>query len=294
MRAWAGQRVFVTGGSSGIGLVTAQLLAASGASVWLCGRRAALLDAALDDVRAVALSPPDQRFGRIVLDVGDAAAVRAAIPEVVAGLEGLDALISNAGIIVPGAIDSLDDAAFEAMMRTNYFGGVWLVRACLPHLSRGARIVLVSSLAGLIGIFGQTGYAASKFALTGFGDALRQELRPRGISVSIAFPPDTDTPGFAEECRVRPRESAAVSGTIKPLTAEYIARAVLRGAARRRFHITPGRMTGLTCWVQRHAPWLVRAVGDRAVARVLSAAGAEPPHEARHEAIGATGRVDKK
>jgi 3-dehydrosphinganine reductase len=271
MRAWAGQRVIVTGGSSGIGLATAQLLSAAGASVWLVGRRAALLDAALDEVRAVALCPPEQRFGRTTLDVGDAEAVRRALPEAIDGLDGLDALISNAGIVCPGLVDELGDAAFEAMMRTNYFGGVWLVRACLPHLSRGGRIVLVSSLAGLLGIYGYTGYAASKYALAGFAEALRQELVPRGISVSIAFPPDTDTPGLTEENLTKPRVTAAVAGAVKPLSAEHVARALLRGAAARRYQIVPGAMTRLTYRLHRYLPWLVRGVIDRSIRRALGA-----------------------
>jgi 3-dehydrosphinganine reductase len=240
------------------------MLAAAGASVWIAGRRSALLDETVAELRGLAVSD-EQRFGRVAVDLADASAVSAMAPKVLEGLGGLDVLINNAGIVRPGRVHELAEADFESMMGTNYFGAVWATRAFLPHFmaERRGRVVLVSSLAGLLGIYGYTGYAASKFALAGFADALRQELRPHGVSVSIVFPPDTDTPGLAEERGQQPAELRAIAGTVKPLTAETVAHALLRGAAAGRFHIIPGAGARWTHTMHRLFPWLVRAVIDR-------------------------------
>ena len=75
------------------------------------------------------------------------------------------------------------------------------------HEARGAgHVVLVSSMAGQVGIFGMTAYSASKFALRGFAEALRMECKPHGVKVALVFPPDTDTPGFEQENKTTPPE----------------------------------------------------------------------------------------
>lgn len=86
-------------------------------------------------------------------------------------------------------------------MRVNYIGGVYCTRAVVKSMKerKFGRILFVSSQAGQIGIFGYSGYSASKFALRGFVEALQMELKPFNIFVTLSFPPDTDTPGFKEE-----------------------------------------------------------------------------------------------
>ena len=88
---------------------------------------------------------------------------------------------------------------------------------------RRGSIVGVSSAAGLVGVFGYTAYAPTKFAVRGFLETLRGELAPYGIHVGCSFPPDTDTPQLADENRYKPKETKAISGTIKPLSAERVA-----------------------------------------------------------------------
>ncbi|MGH7094930.1 MAG: SDR family NAD(P)-dependent oxidoreductase, partial [Stellaceae bacterium] len=100
--------------------------------------------------------------------------------------------------------------------------------------------VLVSSGAGLVGIFGYTAYAASKFALRGLAEALRAELRPDGVGVSIVFPPDTDTPQLAAENRTKPPATRQITAQGGLWQADAVARMILRGIRRNRFAITPG------------------------------------------------------
>ena len=86
-------------------------------------------------------------------------------------------------------------------MKTNYFGGVYCTKCVIDDMKKRkfGRIVFVSSQAGQLGIFGFTAYSGSKFAIKGFCEALQMEVKPYNVSVTIAYPPDTDTPGFKEE-----------------------------------------------------------------------------------------------
>jgi NAD(P)-dependent dehydrogenase (short-subunit alcohol dehydrogenase family) len=107
----------------------------------------------------------------------------------------IDVLINNAGRSAHALFEDVPDLGwYEELMRINLWGSVWCTQAALPHLrsSRG-RIVAVSSLAGLIGVPGRTAYSASKFAMTGFFEALRAELKGAGVSVTTAYPGVVDT-----------------------------------------------------------------------------------------------------
>jgi 3-dehydrosphinganine reductase len=127
-------------------------------------------------------------------------------------------------------------------MDVNFFGTVHAIRAVLPHLKNrgGGFITNISSGAGLVSWFGYTAYAATKFAVRGFSDALRDELKPQNISVSVVFPPDTDTPQLAFEQSLLPAETRAISGTVAPMSPEEVARQILAGVRRGRYLIMPG------------------------------------------------------
>lgn len=102
----------------------------------------------------------------------------------------IDVLVNNAGRSAHALFDEVDDLGwYEELMRVNLWGSVWCTHAALPYLkaSKGS-VVAVSSLAGLVGVPGRTAYSATKFAMTGFFEALRAELKPAGVSVTTAFP----------------------------------------------------------------------------------------------------------
>jgi len=258
----------VTGGSSGIGLATARLLAQRGLDVTLIARRKAPLAAAIAALDAVR-TRQDQSFRQISADLADSDQAARAIGEAIAALGPPDWLVASAGIARPGRFAELPREAFDEAMRINYFGAVDAVRAALPSMrARGqGRIVLVSSGAGLVGIYGYTAYAASKFALRGFAEALRAELRADRIAVSIVFPPDTDTPQLAEETLTKPPETQRITAQGGLWQPEAVARAIIRGAAASRFAITPGwRMTLLYRFGAPAAP-LLRRYFDRLARR---------------------------
>lgn len=244
-----GRLALVTGGSSGIGLAVARLLAERGMDVWLLARRADVLQSALADLASLRQSP-GQRFDALSVDVTDAAQTAAAVAEIEKiGIP--DLVINCAGVARPGYVQELELDVFRQMMEVNYFGTLHTVKAVLPGmLGRGSGyLVNIASLAGLVGVFGYTAYGASKFAVRGFSDALRAELKLHGIGVSLAYPADTDTPQLAYENQFKPPETKAVSGGSGLMTTEAFAKILLRGITRGQYMILPNFEGKLLYWL---------------------------------------------
>jgi len=244
-----GRLALVTGGSSGIGLAVARLLAERGMDVWLLARRAELLQSALADLASLRQSP-GQRFDALSVDVTDATQTAAAVAEIEKiGIP--DLVINCAGVARPGYVQELELDVFRQMMEVNYFGTLHTVKAVLPGmLMRGSGyLVNIASLAGLVGVFGYTAYGASKFAVRGFSDALRAELKLHGIGVSLAYPADTDTPQLAYENQFKPPETKAVSGGSGLMTTEAFAKVLLRGITRGQYMILPNFEGKLLYWL---------------------------------------------
>lgn len=239
--AWGNKIVLVTGGSSGIGLALAKLLAARGAHVWLAARDPVRLASALKEVQSTCSSPA-QRCGIVQADLSIPAQANAAVAEVIRSAGVPDMVINSAGAAHPGYVQDLSLDIFRWMMETNYFATVHVTKAVLPGMieRHSGAIINISSLAGFLGIFGYSAYGASKFAVTGFSEALRAELKPHGIRVSVVFPPDTDTPQLAYENQYKPAETKAVSGATNVLPVEKVAQAILRQAERGNYMIFPG------------------------------------------------------
>lgn len=264
--AFRDRRALVTGGSSGIGRALALALARAGAHVAIVARREAPLREAEGALRAAAPGAV-QRFTAIAADVAEPEAAARAVAEAVAALGGLDLVVNNAGVARALRFEDTPPAEFQRLVAVNYLGAVHVVRAALPHLAAGARIANVSSLAGALAIYGYAAYAPSKFALTAFSEVLRQELRSRGIAVSVLLPPDTDTPQLAEENREKPAATRALAGNVPVLAPEAVADALLEGLVRGRAVIVPGWRARATLWAARLAPGLVRRIIDREIAR---------------------------
>jgi 3-dehydrosphinganine reductase len=164
-------------------------------------------------------------------------------------------------------------------LEVDFLGMVHATQAALPHLFAAGRAALVnvSSLAALLPIAGYAAYAPAKAAVTAWSEVLRQELAPRGIRVTVAFPPDTDTPQLAEENREKPPETRALAGGAGLLSAEAVASAILRGVARGKATIVPGASARVVATLARLFPGIVRRVIDRELAQAaLRAARSEP------------------
>lgn len=142
-----------------------------------------------------------------------------------------DVLVCCAGVALPGRFLDVAVEEFDEQWAVNVRGSILAAKAVLPGMvTRGSgHLVLIGSTAGIIGVPGYAGYAATKFAIRGLADSLRYEVEPLGVRVSVLHPPDTDTPGFAAENLRKPPETAAISGRIKPVPAQQVAAALVRG-----------------------------------------------------------------
>lgn len=254
MTRLAGAHVLVTGGSEGIGLETARLALARGARVSLVSRSVDKLTAAKAELGEVATA---------AADVTDEAALHAAVR----ALGPCDVLVASAGGAVPARLLEADTADLRASLELNLLGALHAVRAVLPGMLAAGRghVVLVSSAAALVGVYGYGGYGPAKAGLRNLAEVLAAE-HPE-LVVSVAYPPDTLTPGFARENLSKPAETAAVSALVTPVTAEHVARALLDGVERDRRTITADPATALLARLPLVAGPVARASMRRAVRR---------------------------
>lgn len=239
---YAGKHVFITGGSSGIGLALARLLAAQGASIiTILARRQNLLVQAAEEIRSACIHS-EQKVQALQGDVGEMETI---IPllEHYQEVNGVpDILINSAGITYPGKFSVLPPEIFRDLVNINYLGTVYVSRAFVNGMIRRGNgwIVNISSMAGFIGTYGYSGYGASKYAVRGFSDVLRAELKPRGVRVSVVYPPDTLTPQLEFEKDLKPAITRELAETAGVMTAEKVASIILRDMQRGRYTILPG------------------------------------------------------
>jgi short-subunit dehydrogenase len=220
----------ITGASSGIGHATALELASRGAHVVLAARRLQQLEELAAKCRSLGV-----RARAIELDVRHRESCYAIADVVTAEFGRIDILVNNAGFAIFDPIEKASPDDLERMMQTNYFGAMNCTKAVLPQmLQRGeGAIVNVASIAGIMGFAGMGGYSATKFALIGFTEALRDELIGRGIAVSLVCPATTRTEFFvtAEKGKM-PAASRLILAIPPERVAQTIARAIRRGTPR--------------------------------------------------------------
>jgi NAD(P)-dependent dehydrogenase (short-subunit alcohol dehydrogenase family) len=196
------QVVLITGASSGIGRETALTFARKGAAVALAARRRAQLEEVAADVIA--------EGGRALVvptDVTDLKAARASVAKVRHKWGRIDILINNAGILIPSPVEQLSAADFDAMLRVNVVGALFMMQAVLPWMRQQKRgtVINVASLAGRRGITPLGGYCATKFALVALTEALRTEVDTSKVHIGLVMPGVVDTPmvqGFNQDAPV--------------------------------------------------------------------------------------------
>ena len=237
----------VSGGSSGIGLECARQLCTRGYRVTILARDVVRLESA----RTSILASTGQTVAIRRLDVGDAQGCGQAIAEITREHGGIDWLITSAGIVEPGLFENLTLESHRRQMETNYFGTLNLVAPTARIMSGcgGGRITLIASGAAFIGIAGYSAYAPSKFAVRALGEVLRVELAPQGISVSVAFPPDTDTPQLAEEILLRPEVTRRIAEGGGRLSAQHVAERLVADAQAGHFMLTPSLRMAAFGWL---------------------------------------------
>ena len=273
IRDFAGKTAYITGGSSGIGLACAEMLAARGANVLIMARRSDLLETAITQIAKNRISET-QRFSSLQLDVSDRDRVAASLSGAVNGFGPPDILINSAGVSFPQKFEDTPFEKYDEIMRVNLYGTWNTISNLLPYLKQShGYIVNVSSVAGYIGVFGMTAYSASKFAVIGFSEALRSELKRFDVTVSVLCPPDVDTPMLERAGKIKPEETKAISATAKIMTAGEVAKAVLDGMGKGSFMILPGSGTRFTYNMKRLFPWLVESITDKRISKFRKKAG---------------------
>jgi len=261
---YRGKRVVITGGSSGIGKATAVVLSKWAAHVCILARDPEKLEAAIKEIRSKAENP-EQKLHFFSVDVSNRAQIREVASKVIDDLGEIDVLINCAGITWPGYVHLIPDSVWDSMIQVDFMGTVNTVRAFLPYFMehKHGYIANVSSAAGYMGVFGYAAYSAAKFAVVGFSECLRQDLLPYNIKVAVIYPPDTDTPQWYEENKIKPLETKALSGKIKVMPAERVAFSLLKGVAGGTFHIVPGAMNKFAYFMSRHFPAIVWFIVSR-------------------------------
>lgn len=212
--------VVVTGASSGIGRTAAVEFARRGANLVLAARRQELLDEVAKECRALGAD-----CKTVVTDVTQRADCQHLID--IAGK--VDVLVNNAGFATFDPIESAKADDLEAMMQTNFFGAVWCAQAVLPQMlaRRNGTIVNVASIAGIMGYARMGGYCATKFAMMGFSETLRDEVLGRGVRVAMVCPGTVDTEFFLKAERGKMPGASRLILAIKP---ERVARAIADAA----------------------------------------------------------------
>ncbi len=240
--------VLITGASEGIGRATAELFAARGYDLVLLARtreRLEPLAASLAAAHGVECVP-------LEADVRDAAELQERIGDALRG-RSLAAAVVNAGIGLYGPFLRTSWSDIEQLLRTNFEGAIATARAVLPAIKRRGSLVLLSSTIGKRAVPYNAVYCATKQGLLGFADALRLELRPRGVHVGVVSPARTDTTFFDRMIYAVPQTRRRAVPTNPPA---QVARAIYRCVRLRRREIVVSFPGKVFAFVGYHFPRL--------------------------------------
>jgi NADP-dependent 3-hydroxy acid dehydrogenase YdfG len=260
-----GRTAVITGAASGIGRAIAHALARRGCHLAL----ADVNEPGLQETASSAASGARITCHR--LDVGDGQAI-AAFPDVVrAEHDRVDLLVNNAGVALGGTFEQVAEADFEWLISINFLGLVRMTRAFLPLMkaSDDARIINISSIFGIIAPPGQTAYCASKFAVRGFSESLRHELKDTRIGMTVVHPGGVAT-SIAKNARGSKALSAAELQAARAraeahlkLPPDSAAEAIIRAVERRQPRVIVGSDAKFASIIERIAPvahldWLAK------------------------------------
>jgi short-subunit dehydrogenase len=254
--------VLITGASSGIGAALARELAREGARLVLMARRRERLDALCAELAAAG--------AQAVAHVGDVtkrADLDAAVALSVERYGRLDVAIANAGFGVVGPLAKLGIEDYRRQFETNVFAAIETSKACLAELLKAqGRLVLIGSVAGYVSTPNASPYAMSKFAVRAFAEALRPELAPHGVAVTLI------SPGFVEsEIRQvdnrggwHPKAKDPLPSWL-PMATDVAAKKIVSAVYRRRREAIITVHGKILVWLSRFAPWVLRLAMRRGI-----------------------------
>jgi NAD(P)-dependent dehydrogenase (short-subunit alcohol dehydrogenase family) len=187
-----------------------------------------------------------------------------------------DILVNSAGINKwADHFENITHDRFDEVMQINLYGVRNVTHALLgPMKKNKGHVVILSSAAGIFGMFGYTAYATSKAALLGFAECLRFELNPLGMSVTVICPPEVDTPMNLDEAKTLPPEGRAHKNMGGFLTPQYAARVILKAVAKKKYLYIPGHTTRFLAALHRQSNgWLTRVVSDAVIRKTRKKMG---------------------
>ena len=250
--------VVITGATSGIGKALAYEFAAKGSKVVIGARRHDLLIEIAEDIK---LKGGDVAYAAV--DVSKEADCKNLIVTAVERFGKIDVLINNAGISMRALFDEVDLDVIRKLMDVNFWGTVYCTKYALPHLLKEkGSVVGVSSIAGIKGLPGRTGYSASKFAMKGLLECIRIENLKKGLHVLMAYPGftssnirNTSLTADGSQQGESPRDEG------KMMSAEEVAAHIYCAVKRRKNSLVLTTQGKLTVWVNKFFPnWLDKMV----------------------------------
>ncbi len=268
MRFYQNKVVFISGGSSGIGLAIAKAFAKQGSHVVIFARTITVLENAINEIQQSAINK-SQKINSYSVDITNNSEVKTIFEKAINENGIPDILINCVGIAQPDYFENISFESFDKTIKTNLYSTWNACSTIIPYMKQnGGYIMNTSSVAGFIGVFGYTDYCMTKFGIIGFSDALRQELLQYNIKVSVLCPPDTDTPGLEAENKTKPSETHAIAGNAKLLQPDFVAAAVLKGIRQNKKMIIPGFDGKMSLILKRFFPSLVEWFMNNSIKKV--------------------------
>lgn len=244
--------VLITGASSGIGKQTAIEFAKLGAKIILVARRKEKLDALANEL---------EKFNVPTLvcqcDVSNKEQVKEMSNTVLEKFDSVDVLVNNAGFAIYGYVKDLTIDEIESQMETNYFGMVYCIKNFLPSMlkKKSGHIVNVASVAASFGLPGIASYCASKFAMLGFSEGLKHELKDTGVGITVVSPIMVrtdffDHPSFEKMPKYSPSS----------LSSKTVAKAILKAANSPRLEIIVPSVVRSAVWLKHTFPYFINPI----------------------------------
>jgi uncharacterized protein len=253
--------VLITGASSGIGKESAIEFAKLGANVILVSRTKEKLEQVADELK---------KFNVTILvcqcDVSKKDQVKEMSKTVLEKFDSVDILVNNAGFAIYGSVHDLSIDDIESQMETNYFGMVYCIKYFLPLMleKKSGHIVNVASVAASFGLPGITSYCASKFAMLGFSEGLKHELKNSGVGITVVSPIMVRTNFFEHPSFEKMPKFFPTS-----LSSKTVAKAILKAANSPRLEIIVPSLVRGAVWLKNTFPYFINPILGKAFKKQL-------------------------
>ena len=253
--------VLITGASSGIGKESAIEFAKLGANVILVSRTKEKLEQVADELK---------KFNVTILvcqcDVSKKDQVKEMSKTVLEKFDSVDILVNNAGFAIYGSVHDLSIDDIESQMETNYFGMVYCIKYFLPLMleKKSGHIVNVASVAASFGLPGIASYCASKFAMLGFSEGLKHELKNSGVGITVVSPIMVRTNFFEHPSFEKMPKFSPTS-----LSSKTVAKAILKAANSPRLEIIVPSLVRGAVWLKNTFPYFINPILGKAFKKQL-------------------------